>query len=97
MGNCSSIHYKDNDFLFCPYCGCRLLKRGKPLYEKVSDIISFVGYCEANSNRYEVYDDDYGQCFFIKYLDKNNEMQEVGCGTYCNYDYLLEEIIRRER
>ena len=34
--------------------------------------------------------DDYGQCYFIEWTDKNGEKKETGLGTY-NFNY-LEEI-----
>ena len=34
--------------------------------------------------------DDYGQCYFIEWTDKNGERKETGLGTY-NFHY-LEEI-----
>lgn len=34
--------------------------------------------------------DDYGQCYFIEWIDDNGETQETGLGTY-NFHY-MEEI-----
>lgn len=42
--------------------------------------------------------DDYGQQYFIEYLDDNGELVEVGCGAY-NHDYedVAKTIIDYER
>lgn len=34
--------------------------------------------------------DDYGQCYYFEYIDKNGQLKEMSCGTY-NFDY-IEEI-----
>ena len=34
--------------------------------------------------------DDYGQCFYFEFMDKNNKLIEKSCGTY-NLNY-MEEI-----
>jgi len=33
--------------------------------------------------------DDYGQCYYFEYVDKNGKLQEVGCGSY-NFNYEQE-------
>lgn len=33
--------------------------------------------------------DDYGQCYFFEFVDKNGELKEMSCGTYC-FDYMQE-------
>lgn len=40
---------------------------------------------ELDGVKYEVYEDDYGQCYFFQY-EENGELHEEGCGTY-NPDY----------
>ena len=32
-------------------------------------------------------DDDYGQQYYIEFVDDNGELQEIGCGAY-NFDYM---------
>ena len=34
--------------------------------------------------------DDYGQCYYFEFLNKEGKLEEVSCGTY-NLDY-MEEI-----
>ena len=47
-----------------------------------------------NGILYEVYLDDYGQSYFIKWLDpKTHEISEAGCGTYCGYEDTLEYLV----
>lgn len=33
--------------------------------------------------------DDYGQCYYFEYVDKNGELREVSCGSY-NFNYEQE-------
>lgn len=44
--------------------------------------------------------DDYGQSYFIVYIDSNDKIQEVSCGSYCGYEDTLEylhEVNLKER
>ena len=42
-----------------------------------------------NSHIVPVGIDDYGQCYYFEYLDKNGQLQEMSCGTY-NFNYKRE-------
>ena len=35
--------------------------------------------------------DDYGQQFFLEYVDDNGELQEIGCGAYNSY---IEDVAK---
>ena len=42
--------------------------------------------------------DDYGQQFFLEYVDDNGELQEVGCGAYnSDIEDVAKTIIDRRR
>lgn len=42
--------------------------------------------------------DDYGQQFFLEYVDDNGELQEVGCGAYnSDIEDVAKAIIDRRR
>jgi len=51
----------------------------------------YVNSLIVRGHQCDVYMDDYGQCYYFEYLDENNELQSVGCGTY-NFNY-LEEVV----
>ena len=42
--------------------------------------------------------DDYGQQFFLEYVDDNGELQEIGCGAYnSDIEDVAKTIIDRRR
>lgn len=50
----------------------------------------YVETLHINGKEIKVGLDDYGQCYFFEYLDENNKLVSVSCGSY-NSQY-LEEI-----
>lgn len=51
----------------------------------------YIETIELDGEKYDVYLDDYGQCYYFKYTDENGEIKEIGCGTY-NFNYRQEII-----
>ncbi len=56
-------------------------KNANPDYVETVFLVSPVEYS------IDVFMDDYGQCYYVKYIDKNGKEREWSCGTY-NFDYL---------
>ena len=47
---------------------------------------------------YEVYNDDYGQSFHIAYKNpKTGTVEELGCGTYCDFKDTLDWLVERNK
>ena len=51
-----------------------------------------VATVEIEGKKYEVYDNDYGQCYFFQYEDEDGELREESCGTYnpCYEEYIKD-------
>lgn len=48
--------------------------------------------------KYEIYNDDYGQSYIIAYEDPDTgETIELGCGTYCDYQDVLEYCVKHNK
>ena len=47
----------------------------------------YVKTIEICGNKIDLGLDDYGQCYFIEWIDKNGEKKSTGLGTY-NFHYL---------
>ena len=66
-------------------------------YLETSQYFTFIKSIEHNGRIYEIYLDDYGQSYVIGYKDIiTDEIEELGCGTYCDYEYALEYIIEKQ-
>lgn len=52
------------------------------------DLVTVVKYRNIDVN---VYEDDYGQCYYLRWRNQENKIQEENCGSY-NPDY--EEVVR---
>jgi len=66
-------------------------------YLETNDVFTFIKSVEHNGHIYEIYLDDYGQSYFIGYKDViTNEIEEICCGTYCDYEDTLEYIIEKQ-
>lgn len=57
-------------------------KEINPDYDKT---LTFDGYSV------DICIDDYGQCYYIDYIDENGEKKSWSCGTY-NFDYINDVI-----
>lgn len=64
------------------------------LEDELNDSFSFVGIRVCNGVEFEVYLDDYGQSYFLAWVDpKTGEIKERGCGTYNDYHSEIEDIV----
>lgn len=59
--------------------------------EEREDDLDYVETVSIDGNIIDVYDDDYGQCYMLRYTDADGEEKYWGCGTY-NFDYMSEAI-----
>lgn len=63
------------------------------LKNELNDSFSFIKKEVYEDVEFEVYLDDYGQSYFLVWLDPTTgELQEWGCGTYNDYHFDMEDI-----
>ena len=63
------------------------------LEDELNDSFSFVTIETCKGIEFEVYMDDYGQSYFLAWVDpRTNEVCQYGCGTYGDYRVEMEDI-----
>lgn len=58
-----------------------------------TDTFKFFSQEEVDGEPFQVYLDDYGQCFHLAWFDPiTNELQQWSCGSYNTYLWDMEDI-----
>ena len=67
------------------------------LEKEENEYFTYFKEFKENGRRYEIYDDDYGQCFVIAWRDvETGDIDQWSCGAYNDYVLDLESIIESQ-
>lgn len=63
------------------------------LYDELNDSFKFIQTEECKGIQFDVYVDDYGQSYFLAWIDpQTEEVNQWCCGTYNDYKTEMEDI-----